>query len=440
MVGPHDRHCGFPLLKETQMSKLMLAPAFAGAFALARPKALLSPTVRADGADPKTMLAELIKAHEDFKSTYDEKLKAKADVVTDEKVEKINAAVGDMQTAFDDMQKKLAAALIRPGEQIGDLPPTDPAMLADYKAWMRKGTVSAAMDKGTDGNGGYLAPIEWDRTIGMKLKQISPIRANARIQSISVAGFKKLFSDRAVGSGWVGETASRPATTTPAIGSLDFMPGELYANPAISQQLLDDAAVDLEQWLSSEVDTEFARQEGIAFLSGSGANKPYGILTYVTGGANAARHPYGAIQVAFSGNATGLTGDGLIDMMYSLESEFAMNAKLFLNRLSLGAARKLKDGQGNYLWQPSYQNGEPQTLGGSPIVEVPDMPVVGAGNIAALYGDMDATYLVIDRIGISVLRDPYSDKPYVHFYTVKRVGGGVYNPQPMRALQIGVAP
>lgn len=401
-----------------------------------RPRGILAPTIRADASDPKAVLANLTKAFEDFKTENDERLKKKADANVDEKVERINAAVGDIQTAFDDMQKKLAAALVRPGEQIGDLPPTNPEFVGEYKAWMRKGTVSAAMDKGTDGNGGYLAPVEWDRTITNKLKRISMIRANARVQTISVSGFKKVFSDRAVGSGWVGETASRPATTTPALGILDFTPGELYANPMISQQLLDDAAVDLEQWLADEVDTEFARQEGIAYLSGNGTNKPYGVLTYVTGAANAARHPWGAIPVINSGAAAALTGDGMISLMYDLPSEFTANAKLFINRLSIGQARKLKDGQGNYLWQPSYQQGEPQTLGGAPVVEIPDMPLVAAGNIAALYGDMEATYLIVDRLGISVLRDPYTNKPYVAFYTVKRVGGGVYNPEPMRALQI----
>ncbi|MCE4223409.1 phage major capsid protein [Methylobacterium sp. C25] len=409
------------------------------------PRAILSPVIRADNTDPKKMLADLAKAFEDFKAANEETIKAKADVVASEKVERVNTAVGALQTKFDEytvnakaaldeLNAKLAAAQIGAGG-VGDVP-ADPEYLGAYKAWMRKGSVSAAMDKGTDSNGGYLTPIEWDRSLTGRLKQVSPIRANARVVRISVAGFKKLFTDRAVGSGWVGETASRPATSTPGIGSLDFVPGELYANPAISQQLLDDSAINLEDWLGEEVEFEFARQEGIAFLSGDGANKPFGILTYVTGAANAAKHPWGAIAVGNSGAAAALTGDGFIDLMYSLPGDFAANAKLYINRLSLGAARKLKDGQGNYLWQPAYQQGQPQTLNGSPIVEVPDMPVVAAGNIVALYGDMAATYQVIDRIGVSVLRDPYTSKPYVQFYTVKRVGGGVYNPEPMRALKV----
>jgi len=398
--------------------------------------------VRAEA--PKTIEA-LAVAFEAFKTKHTEELKqiserGSADVITAEELQRINTALTELQTAVDDQAKIQAAAKLGDGAVIGDIK-ADPEYSAAFKAHMRKGDrapadIQAAMSKGTDTDGGYLAPIEWDRTIGEKLKRISPMRSNSRVITISVAGFKKYFSDRAVGSGWVGETAARPATSTPQIGVLDFTPGEIYANPAISQQLLDDAALDIEQWLTSEVDVEFARQEGIAFLSGDGANKPYGILTYVTGAANAARHPYGAITVSNTGSAAALTGDGFVDLMYSLPSEFAANAKLYINRQSLGAARKLKDGQGNFLWQPTYAMGEPQTLNGAPIVEMPDMPVIAAGNIAALYGDMEATYLVVDRIGIRVLRDPYTNKPFVHFYVVKRVGGGVHNPEPMKALKV----
>jgi len=406
--------------------------------AAARPQSVIG-TVRADVSDPKAMIGQLQAAFEEFKKTNDEKLKAKADVVLDEKVQRLDAAIDGFQATIDDLNAKIAAGA--GGDNIiGDLQ-GDPDYVKAFKAHMRKGDnagaeVQAAMTKGTDADGGYLAPVEWDRTITGKLKQVSPIRANARVISITTNGFKKLFTDRAVGSGWVGETASRPATSTPQIASLDFPLGEIYANPAISQQLLDDAAIDLEAWLADEVQTEFARQEGIAFLSGDGTNKPHGILTYVTGAANAARHPWGAIQTISSGAAAALTSDGFIDLFYSIPTEFRANAKLYTNRGSQAAMRKLKDGQGNYLWQPSYAAGQPATLAGETIVEVPDMPAVGANAVAALYGDMEATYLVVDRVGIRVLRDPYTNKPFVHFYTTKRVGGGVYNPEPMRALKV----
>lgn len=407
----------------------------------AAPRALCG-AVRADASDPKAMIGQLQAAFEEFKKANDEKLKAKADVVLDEKVQRIDAAVDGFQAAIDELNAKIAAGPA--GENIiGDLQ-GDPEYVRAFKAHMRKGDnagaeIQAAMTKGTDADGGYLAPVEWDRTITGKLKQVSPIRANARVISITTNGFKKLFTDRAVGSGWVGETAARPATSTPQIASLDFPLGEIYANPAISQQLLDDAAIDLEAWLADEVQTEFARQEGIAFLSGDGTNKPHGILTYVEGAANAARHPWGAIQTINSGAAAAMTSDGFIDLFYSIPTEYRANAKLYTNRGSQAAMRKLKDGQGNYLWQPSYAAGQPATLAGETIVEVPDMPAVAANSIAALYGDMEATYLVVDRVGIRVLRDPYTNKPFVHFYTTKRVGGGVYNPEPMRALKVAAA-
>lgn len=409
--------------------------ALAASTALASAPRAVQFAPRADASDPKVIIAQLQKAFEEFKAAQDDKLKAKADdTLVNEKIRRIDAAVDGFQAIIDDLNAKMAAAAAG-GAVIGDMP-ADPEYVSAFKAHMRKGDVQAAINKGADSEGGYLAPIEWDRTITGKLKEVSPIRANARVVSITTSGFKRIFTDRSIGSGWVGETAARPITSTPAVAILDFVPGEIYANPAITQQALDDVAIDLEQWLASEVDTEFARQEGIAFLSGNGANKPYGILTYVTGAANEARHPWGAIQVVNSGAAAAFTSDGFIDLFYSVPASYRTGAKLFSNRQSQSAMRKLKDGQGNYLWQPSFSQGQPATLAGEPIVEIPDMPAVGAGNIAALYGNMEQAYLIVDRVGIRILRDPYTNKPFVHFYTTKRVGGGLFNPEPMRALKI----
>lgn len=390
---------------------------------------------KADAADPKALVEQVNSAVKELRATFDERLKSKVDdVVLNEKITRIDNSIGNFQAAIDDINSKMAASAAG-GAVVGDIQP-DPEYVQSFKAHMRKGTVEASMSRGTDADGGYLAPVEWDRTITGKLKRVSPIRANAHVITISTNGFRKLYTDRAVGSGWVGETASRPATSTPQLAPLDFATGEIYAFPFATQQLLDDAAVDLEAWLSGEVDVEFARQEGIAFVSGDGTNKPFGILTYVDGAANAAKHPWGAIPVINSGAAATFTSDGFIDLFYALPSEFRANAKLYTNRGSQSAMRKLKDGQGNYLWQPSYAAGQPATLAGETIVEIPDMPSVAAGNVVALYGDMEATYLVIDRVGIRVLRDPFTNKPFVGFYTTKRVGGGVYNPEPMRALKV----
>lgn len=421
------------------MKKSLLAASVAmTAFAAASPRAVAA-APRADVQDPAVLIGQLKSAFEEFKATHTEQLKAKVDdVVLSERLERINSAVTDLQSAVDEQSAALAAAKLN-----GDKPaPRDPEYSAEFSAYFRSDVatkrleeVRAAATK-TDGEGGYLAPVEWDRTLAGRLKEVSNIRQYARVVTISGAGFKKVFSDRNVGSGWVGETAARPATTTPALTSLDFPLGEIYANPAASQGLIDDAEVNIEEWLADEVRLEFARQEGIAFLSGDGTNKPHGILTYVTGAANAARHPWGAIAVVNSGSAAAVTSDGLLNLIAALPSEYEGGAALYMNRGSTFAFRKLKDTTNQYLWQPSLQLGQPATLAGQAIRDLPGMPAVGAGNIAALYGDMEETYTVIDRIGIRVLRDPYTNKPFVHFYTTKRVGGGVTNPDSMKALQI----
>jgi HK97 family phage major capsid protein len=411
----------------------------AGAFALANPLASRPRAVhaapRADASDPKKMLAELQAAFEDFKKTNDEKLKSKADVVLDEKVQRIDAAVGNFQAAIDDLNTKIAAAQL----SSGDRKLRDPEYSEAFKAHFAKGAVSASLNKGADAEGGYLAPIEWDRTIVDKLVEISPMRQIAQVQNISTAGFKRLFNNRGTGSGWVGETAARPETTTATFSPLTFTPGEIYANPAATQQLLDDAEIDLEAWLSSEVETEFAYQEGIAFVSGNGTNKPNGFLTYVTGAANAATHPFGAIQLKTAAAGAAVTSDELIDLVQMLPQALQQNARFVLNRNALTAVRKLKDGQGGYLWQPSFQLGQASQLLGYPITEMAAMPNIAINAVPIAFGDFRRGYLIVDRMGVRVLRDPYTNKPYVMFYTTKRVGGGVQDPQAIKALKMAAA-
>jgi HK97 family phage major capsid protein len=161
----------------------------------------------------------------------------------------------------------------------------------------------------------------------------------------------------------------------------------------------------------------------------------------VAGGAHAARHPLGAIAaIVTAGNlATGAVGDDFLSVIYDLPSERSSNARWFMNRLQEAKIRKLKDTTGNYLWQPRLTDAEPSTFAGYRIVHVPGMSVSGANAVVALFGDMRATYLVVDRVGIRVLRDPYTNKPFVMFYTTKRVGGGVQNPEYMRALKLAAA-
>lgn len=403
------------------------------------PRGLVS--VRADGAgqpDVKALVESLNKAFADFRAEHtqqlDEVRKGNADALQALKVDNINAEIGRLQAAVDQANTQLAAFQMGGGSAGSGV--ADAEYTEAFRANFRRGEVQAALNKGADGEGGYLAPVEWDRTITNRLVILSDMRQLAFVQPCSGAGLTKLFNMGGTASGWVGETDPRPGTGTPRFASLGFGWGEIYANPAATQQLLDDSEIDLEAWLAGEVETEFAKQESSAFWSGDGINKPFGILTYVEGGANAAKHPFGAIEVVNSGEAAGISGDSIIDLVYDLPTAFTAGAKFTMNRKTQGVVRKLKDGQGNYLWQPSLIAGQPSTLAGFPVQEVAATPDVEPNAIAMMFGDFRQTYTVYDRKGVRVLRDPFTNKPFVQFYTTKRVGGGVHNPEPMRALRI----
>ncbi|MDO5658297.1 MAG: phage major capsid protein [Paracoccus sp. (in: a-proteobacteria)] len=395
--------------------------------------------VRADASsDPKKIFADLQKAFAEFRAENDAQIaalkKGQADVVQSDKVDRLNDQIGELQAALDVQASQLAA--LKLGGPGTEGPQIDAEYTDAFRAHFRRGDVKAALNKGEDSEGGYLAPVEWDRTITDKLVEVSPMRQIASVQKISGTGFKKLFNQRGVGSGWVGETAARPQTATPSFGPMSYSVGEMYANPAATQQLLDDAAIDLESWLATEVETEFAFQEGLAFVAGDGVNKPAGVLTYAEGATNAGAHPFGAIPTKTTAAADTITGDELIDLVYSLPGVVAQNARFVLNRTSLALVRKLKDGEGNYLWQPSFSAGQPQSLLAYPVTEMAAMPNVAAGAIPVAFGDFRRGYLIVDRHGVRVLRDPYTNKPYVHFYTTKRVGGGLLDPQALRVLKM----
>ena len=212
---------------------------------------------------------------------------------------------------------------------------------------------------------------------------------------------------------------------------------ELYAMPAATSQLLDDSAVNIDQWLAEEVNIAFARQEGTAFVTGDGVNKPKGFLSYPT--VDDSAWAWGSVGTKSTGVAGGFAPtnqtDILIDLIYSLRAGYRSNATFVMNRATESAVRKFKDTEGDYLWHPSYQPGLPPTVLGYSVAESEDMPNMAAGSTSIAFGDFSRGYLIVDRVGIRVLRDPYSAKPYVLFYTTKRVGGGVADFQAIKLLK-----
>ena len=205
---------------------------------------------------------------------------------------------------------------------------------------------------------------------------------------------------------------------------IEFPAGELFSQPAATQTLLDDAFSDVDAWLADEVEAAFAAQESAAFINGDGVAKPRGILSNEI--VDESAHEWGKIG-SVAGDFTGANaGDGLIDLIYAPKSQFRANGRFVMNRRTVSEVRKLKDADGRYLWQPGT-NGEAATVLGYAVTEIEDMPDIGAGNAAIAFGDFRRGYLIVDRVGTRVLRDPFTAKPFVLFYTTKRVGGGVQN-------------
>lgn len=298
-----------------------------------------------------------------------------------------------------------------------------------------------AMSYGSGPDCGYLVPAEVEAEIGRRLSQLSPIRSIASVRQVSSAVLKKPFSISGPAVGWVAETAARPQTNASTLAELQFPTMELYAMPAATPTLLEDAVVDLDQWISAEVETAFAEQEGTAFVNGDGTNKPKGFLNYTKVAEGS--WSWGNIGYVATGVAGALPAsspsDILIDTVYALKAGYRQNAAWVMNRRTQAAIRKLKDADGNYLWQPPAGPGQRAMLMGFPLVEAEDMPNAATDATPIAFGDFSRGYLVVDRAGVRVLRDPYSAKPYVLFYTTKRVGGGVQDFDAIKLVKYGVS-
>jgi HK97 family phage major capsid protein len=404
-------------------------------------------------AVPETMTAafdDFMEAFEAFKETNERRLgeieqKMTADVVTRDKVDRINRAMDEQKRVLDQLAlKKARPALGSSGE--GSLEVAEHK--AAFSAYMRRGDDAAlralegkAMSVGSAADGGYLVPPETDTEIGRRLSAASPIRALATVRQVSGTVLKKPFATTGMAVGWVAETAARPQTGNAQLAELSFPTMELYAMPAATPALLDDAAVDVESWIASEIDIVFGEQEGTAFVSGDGTNKPKGFLSYT----NVAESSWSWGNIGYI--ATGAAGafkasnpsDTLFDTIYALKAGHRQNGTFVMNRKTQGAIRKFKDADGNYLWRPPASAGQPASLLGFAIAEAEDMPDVAADSFSIAFGDFRSGYLVVDRTGVRVLRDPYSAKPYVLFYTTKRVGGGVQNFEAIKLVKFAAS-
>jgi HK97 family phage major capsid protein len=415
-----------------------------------------SPETKAFSGDINAAFDDFMRSFEAFKSENDERIheleRRSADVLTAEKVDRIGETLDAQKRLLDDLVLKARRPSL--GSAIGgERAPRSHAELehrAAFEAYVRQGDAASlrrleakALAVGTNGgaDGGYLVPQDTEGEIGRRLAQVSPIRAIAGNRQVSTTVYRKPFLITGAATGWVGETASRDQTTSPALAELSFPTMELYAMPAATQPLLDDSAVNIDEWLAAEIDTAFAEQEGAAFVSGDGTNKPKGFLSYTPVAESA--WEWGKLGFVITGEAADFPAadpsDKLLDLIYSLKSGYRQNGTFVMNRRTQAAIRKMKDENGIYLWQPPAQAGGQASLMGFPLVEAEEMPDIGAGTFPVAFGDFRRGYLVVDRMGVRVLRDPYSAKPYVLFYVTKRVGGGVQDFDAIKLLKVAAS-
>jgi HK97 family phage major capsid protein len=313
-----------------------------------------------------------------------------------------------------------------------------------FDGFVRSGAVieTKAFTGVTGDAGGYAIPKEIDAVIDATLKSASPIRGIASVVQVGSAGYRKLVTTGGTPSGWAAEADARPGKGTPVFAEIAPPMGELYANPSASQAMLDDALFDVEGWLAGEIAAEFAKAEGAAFVNGSGVNRPRGFLQAATSNAGDATRSFGTLQHLASG-AAGDFGSGaperLIDLVQSLRAPYRQGATWVMNAATAARIRKFKTADGQFLWQPSLSSGQPASLLGYPVVEAEDMPDIAANSLSIAFGNFRAGYLITERQETNVLRDPYSNKPFVTFYATKRVGGCVSNSEAIKLMKFAAA-
>jgi HK97 family phage major capsid protein len=336
-----------------------------------------------------------------------------------------SAAVNDIDAARADVQQK--------------------AEFVD--GYVRRGFTEALQSKALNATlpaeGGFAVPQLIDQLIEKRLRDISPIRSIAQVVQVGSSGYRKLVSSAGLTSGWVAETVARPETLATTFSEVVPPSGELYANPAATQAMLDDAVFDVENWLAEEIAREFAQKEGAAFIAGNGVSRPKGFLTYASATTADAARAFGTLQYLPTGTAAAFPAtspaDKLIDLIHSLRPAYRQGAVFVMNSKTLSQVRKFKDSTGQFLWQPSVLAGVPASLLGYSVIEAEDMPDVAADSLSIAFGNFNAGYVIADRTGVRLLRDPYSNKPYVHFYATKRTGGAVTNSEAIKLLKFSAA-
>lgn len=441
----------------------------------------------------ETKLDELGRAFESFKAANDRELaelkqSGHASAETRAKVDRINAALDQIQgtvreaeaQAKEDRRKlerleaeaarlsqrpeaverelQEARAFFRTRASLRKEPEPASVNVETYRAYRaaflefaRKGhesiapEIRAALSVGSDPAGGYLVPPDMTGRIVERIYETSPIRQYASAQTIGTDALEGILDLDEAGSEVVSETGTRNETTTPELGVWRIPVHEQSAEPRATLKILEDAVIDIGAWLERKLAERFARQENLWSVSGNGVNRWRGFLTYAAGTPTASA--WSQIQQIVTGvdggfvtsSATANAGDCLLDALYALKAPHRARAAWAMNRLTAARVRKIKDADGNYVWAPGIQQGQPATLMGYPVAEFEDMPNVTTGSLSIAVADWAEAYQIVDRIGLTILRDQYTSKGLMKFYGRKRSGGDVVNTEAIKLIKFSVS-
>lgn len=292
------------------------------------------------------------------------------------------------------------------------------------------------MAAGSNSEGGFFITSDRSSRMSKRLFETSPLRGEADMQTTTSDVLEMIIDDNEADCDWVGEVSARPTTDTPQIGQLNIPVHEIFAKPKLTQKILDDAGFDVESWLANKVAMRIGRKENTAFVVGNGSQKPRGFLDYPTW-ANAGVYERGKVEQISSGSAGSFDADAVINLQNSLLEDYQVNATFGMKRATFTDVMQLKDGQGQYLLNPQIlAQGSTKILLGNNVIFMNDMPAVATDALAMVIADFKEFYTIVDRFDIRVLRDPFSAKPFVEFYTTKRTGGAVVNYQSGKILKL----
>lgn len=425
--------------------------------------------------DIRTAVYDLGRAFEQFKDANDQRIRemerrGSADPLTEIKVNRLNAEISRASDAADAAKKRvdlLETALSRAPSSKGDdwieaeqfmterKHALDQGFGVDayrqyrnaFRSYIRKNNAGSGVDEikalaaGSDPDGGFAVTPDMSGRIAALVRETSAMRKVANVITIGTDALEGVNDLNEATSGWVGETEARSETVAPKIGEYRIPVHEQYAEPRATQKLLDDAMFNVEEWLAGKIAERLSRMENDAFVNGNGVRKPRGFLTYAAGTPSASA--FNVIEQIASGGAGAFAssnpGDNLISLVYALKSAYREKAVFMMKRSTLAAVRKLKDGDNNYLWQPDFQLKQGGALLGFDVIEAEDMPAIAANSLSIAFGDFNAGYQIVDRQGVRILRDNFTAKPYVKFYTTKRVGGDVVNFEAIKLMKFSAS-